>query len=74
MREPIFGLVIEIVEIVDVHRRTSMNFVYGMLQDGKNDFRTSCSKRDLVFGPVIEIFEKQSMNRLHGPHQLAVII
>lgn len=63
---------ISLLRIVDIDRRPSINFVYNMLEDAKNEIRTTCNRKESNFYLVIDIVKKSANGRLDTPLHLTV--
>ena len=55
MYAPLFKL----LRIVDADRMPSMGFVYGMLEDAKNEVQAACNRKESTYRPIIDIIEKE---------------
>ena len=61
----------KLLRIVDADRRPSMGFVYGMLEDAKNEVQAACNRKESTYRPIIDIIEKESRGRLDSTLHLA---
>lgn len=57
--------------IIDANRRPSINFVYEMLEDAKNEIKITCNRKETAFRPNINIIEKESRTKLNSTLHLA---
>ena len=67
----IYTLLFKLLRIVDGDKKPSMGFVYGMLQDAKDEIKASCNRKESVYRPILEIIEKKAKDRLDSPLHLA---
>lgn len=59
----------QLLRVVDVDRRPSMGFTYGMLENAKNknkNFKVACNRKEIAFRLIIDIKEKESRGRLNN--------
>jgi len=66
----IYTPLFKLLRIVDGDKKPSMGFVYGMLQDAKDEVKASCNRKESVYRPILEIIEK-AKDKLDSPLHLA---
>jgi hypothetical protein len=67
----IYSPLFKLLRIVDADRRPSMGFVYGMLEDAKNEIKVACNRKENLYRPILCIIEKESKGRLDSTLHLA---
>lgn len=51
-------------------KKSSMGFVYVILEDAKHEIHAACNKKESTFRPVIELVDKHAKGRLETPLHL----